>query len=56
MYEAVKKNPRVSFAVPYAVGDNLRGFRIVGTTEEMFTEFEYQEGKKFMLESGRDFQ
>lgn len=46
---AVKKDPNVELAVPYAVGDNLRGFRIVGTTSEMFTKFEYQEGKKFQL-------
>lgn len=55
MYQAVKKDPRVKLAVPYAVGDNLRGFRIVGTTAEIFTEFEYQEGKKFTPASGRIF-
>ncbi|MEI6233204.1 MAG: ABC transporter permease [Planctomycetota bacterium] len=54
-YQAVKKDPRVKLAVPYAVGDNLRGFRIVGTTSEVFTEFEYQEGKKLTPESGRIF-
>src|SRR5438874_8056484 len=42
MYTAVQKDPRVALAIPYAVGDNYRGFRIVGTTEEMFTKFEYQ--------------
>jgi len=55
LYQAVKKDPRVKLAVPYAVGDNLRGFRIVGTTPEIFTEFEYQEGKKLTPETGRIF-
>ena len=55
MYQAVKKDSRVKLAVPYAVGDNLRGFRIVGTTAEIFTEFEYQEGKKLKPEYGRIF-
>jgi putative ABC transport system permease protein len=57
MYKAVKADPRVELAVPYAVGDNYRGFRIVGTTEEMFTKFEYTEGKKFQFQThGRVFQ
>jgi putative ABC transport system permease protein len=46
VYEELKANPAVSLAVPYAVGDNYRGFRIVGTTDEIFTKFEYREGVK----------
>jgi len=52
MYEAVKKDKRVEVAVPYAVGDNYRGFRIVGTSEDLFTKFEYQEGKRFTPQPG----
>ncbi|MDA1265745.1 MAG: ABC transporter permease [Planctomycetota bacterium] len=39
----------VKLAVPYAVGDNHKGYRIVGTTPELFTEFEYTTGKKYEL-------
>jgi len=49
LYQAIKKDPRVELAIPYAVGDNYRGFRIVGTTDEIFTKFEYQEGRKFKV-------
>jgi putative ABC transport system permease protein len=52
MYQAVKHDPRVKLAIPYAVGDNYFGFRIVGTTTEIFTKFEYQKGKKFTVEPG----
>jgi putative ABC transport system permease protein len=55
LYETVKKDDRVELAVPYAVGDNYQGYRIVGTTEEMFTKFEYQKGKTFRAASGRFF-
>ena len=55
IYQAVKKDPNVERAVPYAVGDNYRGFRIVGTTEEIFTKFEYQKGRKFQVEAGGRF-
>jgi putative ABC transport system permease protein len=49
MYKDVQKDPRVSLAIPYALGDNYKGFRIVATTEELFTKFEYQKGKKFQF-------
>ena len=52
MYTTLKEDPQVELAVPYAVGDNYRGYRIVGTTDEMFTKFEYRKGKKFELEEG----
>ncbi|MCH8859120.1 MAG: ABC transporter permease [Proteobacteria bacterium] len=45
------QNPLVELAVPYAVGDNYRGFRIVGTTEEIFTKFEYQQGRRFEIQA-----
>jgi putative ABC transport system permease protein len=52
MYVDIAKNPQVELAIPYAVGDNFRGFRIVGTTTEIFTKFEYQKGRKFEFETG----
>lgn len=35
-YEAIAQDPRVRDAVPLALGDNLRGLRIVGTTPALF--------------------
>ncbi len=55
LYEAVRKDPRVELAIPYAVGDNYKSFRIVGTSDELFTEFEYQEGKPFAVQPGGRF-
>jgi putative ABC transport system permease protein len=52
-YEYIKSHPLVKRAIPLAVGDNLRGFRIVGTLPELFTDVEYAPGKKFALKSGR---
>ncbi|MGH7491898.1 MAG: ABC transporter permease [bacterium] len=54
-YQTVAKDPRVELAIPYAVGDNYQGFRIVGTTEDIFSKFEYQRGKKFQVHSGGRF-
>jgi putative ABC transport system permease protein len=55
MYQTMKSNPAVALAIPYAVGDNYRGFRIVGTTDEMFTQFEYQKDRKFQVQPGGRF-
>lgn len=55
LYQQIKQDPRVKLAIPYAVGDNYQGFRIVGTTSQIFTEFEYNRGRKFQVEPGGRF-
>jgi putative ABC transport system permease protein len=52
MYTAMHEDPRVEIAIPYAVGDNYQGFRIVGTTPEIFTKFQYRKGQPLELEPG----
>lgn len=56
MYEELRDDPRVELAVPYVLGDSYRGFRVVGTTEELFTELEVRRNRKLALrEPGRVF-
>ncbi len=52
LYEEVRKRPFVELAIPYALGDNYQGFRIVGTTQQLFTDFEYQAGRKYAIRPG----
>ncbi|MFI5323165.1 MAG: ABC transporter permease, partial [Thermodesulfobacteriota bacterium] len=52
MYQAVKRDPNVVLAVPYAVGDNYRGWRIVGTDKQLFTDLEFRKGRKFRVSPG----
>jgi putative ABC transport system permease protein len=55
-YEAIKRHPAVKTAIPIAVGDNLRGYRIVGTLPELFASVEYAPGRTFRVqEDGRVF-
>ncbi len=54
-YEEIAADPRVALAVPYAVGDNYRNFRIVGTTLTLFTDFELRSGQKFQPTPGSRF-
>jgi putative ABC transport system permease protein len=52
LYKEVAEDSRVTLAIPYAVGDNYQGYRIVGTTSQMFTDFTYREGQGFVLKTG----
>src|SRR5436190_12070452 len=51
-YEMIKRHPAVKTAIPIAVGDNLRGYRLVGTLPELFESVEYAPGKKYTLQPG----
>lgn len=44
--ENLRKNPSVALAVPLSVGDSYKGYRIVGTTLDLFQKAEYAPGKK----------
>ena len=50
-YEGIRTNRAVAAAVPIAMGDNYRGYRLVGTTTNYF-EVEYAKGRRFRLEPG----
>ena len=58
VYEKLKHDtPGIRLAIPYATGDNYFGYRIVGTSTELFTDFEYQKGQKFQfVGDGRSFE
>ncbi len=51
LYEKVAGDRRVTLALPLAVGDNYRGFRVVGTTDEVF-EIEMAAGQRFSPRPG----
>ncbi len=52
MYREMAEDPRVSMAIPYAVGDNYQGFRIVGTTTAIFHELEVRRGERLRVRPG----
>ena len=55
LYEQLKNDPRVAMALPYAVGDNYKGFRIVGTTPEVFGKLEVRAGERLAFARGQPF-
>jgi putative ABC transport system permease protein len=54
--ETIEKNPNVDIALPIAVGDNYKGYRLVGTTPVLFERVEFAPGKRYeILPGGRPF-
>ena len=45
----IQKHPSVAAAVPIAVGDNYLGFRLVGTTLDLFQKVEYAAGRRLTV-------
>jgi len=54
-FEAIRRHPAVKTAIPIAVGDNLRGYRIVGTLPELLESVAYAPDKVHRLAAGRLF-
>ncbi|SFL82084.1 putative ABC transport system permease protein [Paenibacillus sp. 1_12] len=55
-YRSLEADPRVNQAVPFALGDNYKGFRIVGTSAEFFTlKGKLADPPYFRLATGRIF-
>ena len=47
LLEKLEKDERVKLVVPFAVGDNYKGFRIVGATDVFLKKFEPRMGEHF---------
>ncbi len=54
-YDLIRSNAAVKVAIPIALGDNYLGYRIVGTTTNLFSEVEFETGRRFDMAAGRVF-
>lgn len=48
-YETIRDNRAIKEAIPLSVGDNYKGYRIVGTLRKLFDEHEWRKGRKYEL-------
>lgn len=48
-------SPEVELAIPVCMGGNYQGFRVVGTTPDMFDQLEYRGGEKYKFAEGRNY-
>jgi len=54
-YEALLEGPQIAWAVPLALGDSHRGFRVLGTTTDYFEHFRYADKRALTLATGARF-
>ncbi len=54
-YQQVARHPGVELAIPYALGDNYAGFRIIGTVHEQFTAYRDGNGAPLQFAEGAVF-
>lgn len=50
-----KFTKNVEVAIPFCLGDNYKGYRVVGTTPDMFDRLEYANGQKYEFADGENF-
>ncbi len=55
VYEKLARDRRVGVMLPMVFGDNISGFRVVGTAPQFFSAFEYRKGRRVRVETGRPF-
>jgi len=54
-YQQLTADPRVAWAIPLALGDSHRGYRVVGTTAAYFEHFRYGDGQLLTFAAGHGF-
>lgn len=54
-YEAIRDHKAIKEAIPLSVGDNYKGYRIVGTLRKLFDDHEWKKGRKYGLAAGKFF-
>jgi putative ABC transport system permease protein len=51
-YVHFRDHPAVAWTIPYSLGDNHRGFRVIGTTDAFYEHFGYREGRRIAFREG----
>ncbi|WP_257253611.1 MULTISPECIES: ABC transporter permease [unclassified Endozoicomonas] len=54
-YQDLTSDPNVAWSVPISLGDSHRGYRVVGTTHDMFNHFRYGDDESLQLSRGQPF-
>ncbi|OUS15340.1 peptide ABC transporter permease [Gammaproteobacteria bacterium 50_400_T64] len=54
-YQKIASGKHVAWAVPIALGDSYRGYRVMGSTPDYFTHFSYGGKRKLQFTSGKAF-
>ena len=53
--ERIQADKRIKSSLPMVFGDNVGGYKVIGTTGDFFTKFEYRKGMRIGLAEGKPF-
>ena len=54
-YQELSSDPAVAWTIPIALGDSHRGYRVLGTSESMFSRFRYASDDQLSFKQGGPF-
>ena len=54
-FEHFAEHPQVKWAVPMSLGDSHHGYRVLGTSEDYFTHYQYGRKQHLKMRDGRFF-
>ena len=55
-YKDIKARKEVAWTVPMALGDSHRGFRVLGTTDDIFKYYKYRRDQSITFNEGKKFE
>lgn len=54
-YQEIEKLPAVSWTIPISLGDSHKGYRVMGTSKEYFSRFQYGNKQRLQFAKGAPF-
>ncbi len=54
-YEKIRKHPRVKWSIPISLGDSHKGYRVIGTTKDIFKYYKFGKGHPLKFVDGNAF-
>jgi len=54
-YQAIAQKKGVKWTIPISLGDSHRGFRVMGTSKDYFSFYQYSQKRNLQLTSGKPF-
>jgi putative ABC transport system permease protein len=55
-YQQISAHPKIAWAVPLALGDSHRGYRVLGTSETFFSRYHYARDRGLEFAAGKPFE
>ena len=54
-FEKITSHPRVNWSIPISLGDSHKGYRVIGTTADIFKYYRYGKQYKLKFSKGQEF-